>query len=121
MQNSTTVNIDEFDLSGNREQPRNNVYVVSEENIDFLEQPEDELPAGFEDRTISKSFTRYDPRVINLLSGKRTKVKNESDVQQKLFKLLSINELDQAIVNISYYYDLKNIASGCTTTAGTAP
>lgn len=109
MQNSTTVNIDEFDLSGNREQPRNNVYVVSEENIDFLEQPEDELPAGFEDRTISKSFTRYDPRVINLLSGKRTKVKNESDVQQKLFKLLSINELDQAIVNISYYYDLKNI------------
>ena len=98
MQNSTTVNIDEFDLSGNREQPRNNVYVVSEENIDFLEQPEDELPAGFEDRTISKSFTRYDPRVINLLSGKRTKVKNESDVQQKLFKLLSINELDQAIL-----------------------
>lgn len=106
---SNSVELDELDLvdldlSGDQQHSiHNNVYVISEENLDDVE--------GASTTVATKSTTgsQYDPRVINLLRGKKVDPVNESDVQEKLFKLLSINELDQAIVNISYYYDLKKI------------
>ena len=103
MQNPS--DFDEFDLSAGQDsrERNNNVYVVSEENLELVEEKEKVAAAA-------KPYSQYDPRVINLLRGKPVAdTKSASDVQEKLFKLLSINEFDQAIVNISYYYDLKKI------------
>lgn len=97
MQNPS--DFDEFDLSAGQDsrERNNNVYVVSEENLELVEEKEKVAAAA-------KPYSQYDPRVINLLRGKPVSdTKSASDVQEKLFKLLSINEFDQAIVNISYY------------------
>ncbi len=86
----------DLDLAGNDEIQQNNVC-VAQESLD------DEPKVQADDDMNSP--------VYNLLRGRaveRKKVSAKND-DAKLFKLLSLNELEQAIVNISYYYDIRNL------------
>ncbi len=95
-----SVHSSELDLAGSDEVMQNNVCVA-------MESLDDE-PAGADgDEKVSSNT-----KVYNLLRGRVAdrKVRNNSvNEDMMLFKLLSLNELEQAIVNISYYYDVRSI------------
>lgn len=89
----------EYDLSGEADDlPQNNVMVVLDRDVPIDVKP---------------YIARKDERILSLLRGgpinKKNQEKDDEVLQQVLFKLLSLNELDQAIVNISYYYDLSGV------------
>lgn len=94
-----SVHSSELDLAGTDEIMQNNVCVA----LDSLDADPDDTE---DDKTSSNT------KVYNLLRGRVADRKAKSpsaNDDMMLFKLLAINELDQAIVNISYYFDVRTI------------
>ena len=88
----------EFDLSGGEETPQNNVCVALE-TMDGDPEP------------VSGPEVTANSMVYSLLRGRSAERKTSAAAADDamIFKLLGLNELDQAIVNISYYFDIRSI------------
>ncbi len=89
----------EFDLSGGDDVRQNNVC-VAQETLD-VQAPD-----------VPQEETNANALVYSLLRGRaadRKRPEAGDNQDAKLFRLLSLSELEQAIVNISYYYNVRNL------------